>query len=491
MALVEGILGEFLPFCPYFLENLFRVAVFLAAFEEQLLQGVHLVDELLTHRLAQGVALASGEVGEQSRQQHDLLLINRDAVGVFQIHLHLRNVVGYRLAPLFAGDEVGNVVHRSRPVEGVHRYEVFEGRGLELAQIFLHIGRLELERSDCAAFAVKLIGFGVFEADVVDVDVFAGGELDIVERLFYYRKCLKPQEVHFYEAGVFDDAALILGYDQLVLLAVGALVDGGRNRHPVGYVVAADDDSAGMDARVAHISFESPRKFKHLLDQRLTDGQLMLELRHVLIAVFQRRFQLLAVNLGHVGRDERGQPVALAQRQLLDAGNVFDGQLSSHCAVSDDMGNLFFAVFPGDIAQNLFAAVVVEVDVDIWERDSVGIQEALEKEVIFYGVDLGYSEAVGHTASGCRSSAGADADAEFLAGRADEILHDEEVAREAHRLHYMELEHDSFFQLGRYLAIAFFSAFPGEFGQIVCLEFYAVELLVASEFVDLLPGIFG
>ena len=66
MALVEGIGGEFLPVLPNLVEFLFGMAVLLAAFIKKHLQLVHLLNLLLTHCLAQSVALAAGETGQLS-----------------------------------------------------------------------------------------------------------------------------------------------------------------------------------------------------------------------------------------------------------------------------------------------------------------------------------------------------------------------------------------------------------------------------------------
>ena len=130
MRLVERIGGEFLPVTPNLFEHLRVVAVLLAALDELGLQVVQLVLEFLTHRLTQRVRLAAGEVGQKTRQEHDLLLVDRDAVGVLQVLLHDGNVVHDGTAAVLTGDEVGNIVHRAGPVEGVHGDQVLEGRGL-------------------------------------------------------------------------------------------------------------------------------------------------------------------------------------------------------------------------------------------------------------------------------------------------------------------------------------------------------------------------
>ena len=61
MGLVEGVGGKLFPVFPNLVEHLLVMPVFLATLIEQRLQLVHLLDLLLTHRLAQGIALATGE----------------------------------------------------------------------------------------------------------------------------------------------------------------------------------------------------------------------------------------------------------------------------------------------------------------------------------------------------------------------------------------------------------------------------------------------
>ncbi len=142
--------------------------------------------------------------------------------------------------------------------------------------------------------------------------------------------------------------------------------------------------------------------------------------------------------------------------------------------------------------EHVGAAVIVKVNVDIGERDSVRVEESLEQKVIFDGIHLCDAEAICHHASGRRSTSGTHRDAQFAAGHIDEVLHDEEVARETHGLHDVELELYPLLQLGGQRgAIAAFRALVGEFRQVVGLELYAVELVISPEFVNLLLRVLG
>ena len=61
------------------------------------------------------------------------------------------------------------------------------------------------------------------------------------------------------------------------------------------------------------------------------------------------------------------------------------------------MGHVVGTIFLGHVLEHACAAVIVEVDVDIGEGDTVGIEKTLEQKVVFYGVDLCDTQAVGHT----------------------------------------------------------------------------------------------
>ena len=95
-----------------------------AAFHKFFFKLVHLAYHLLTHGLAQGVALAASETGKKTRKQHHLFLVDSDAVCVFEICLHLGDIILDFFLPLLAGDKLGYVVHRPGTIEGVHGYGV-------------------------------------------------------------------------------------------------------------------------------------------------------------------------------------------------------------------------------------------------------------------------------------------------------------------------------------------------------------------------------
>ena len=116
MRLVEGVGRKLLPVGPNLLEHLLVVTIRCTTCQELRLEFHQLRENLLTHRLTQCVGLASGEVSEQSREQHHLLLIDGDTVGVLQVLLHHRNIILDRLASVLSIDKVRNIIHWTRTI---------------------------------------------------------------------------------------------------------------------------------------------------------------------------------------------------------------------------------------------------------------------------------------------------------------------------------------------------------------------------------------
>ena len=116
VGLVECVLGELLPVFPYLVEGLFRMAVCHSAGHELVLQFVQDGNLLLAHRLAELVGLAFRETGQLLGEEHHLLLVDRDAVGVLEELLHLREIIFNALRSEFPVYEIWNILHRARTV---------------------------------------------------------------------------------------------------------------------------------------------------------------------------------------------------------------------------------------------------------------------------------------------------------------------------------------------------------------------------------------
>ena len=354
---------------------------------------------------------------------------------------------------------------------------------MQFPEVLLHTGRLELEGADGLSALVELVGQFIVDRDIVEVDHVARRLPDDLAGLFQLGESLQSEEVHFDETGRLNHMAVVLCHRHFLFREVG--VGSRRHRHPVVDGVAADDEAAGMDARPAHRSFQHlgildgvplPRVFADL--RLLQSGGTLDGIRQV---------HLHAV--GQTVRNRLAETVRHVQRQFFHTGNVPDGVLRRHGGISDDVCAVLVAVLVHDPLQHLTASVVIKVGVDIREVDTVGIEETFEQQVVFQRVNLRNSQTVGHYRSGGRAAPRSHHDTQLLAGGIDEVLHNEEVAGETHRLHHVQLESDVALHLvGQRVAIQFPGSVISQLCQIICLELNAVDFLVASQTPDdLLP----
>ena len=93
------------------------------------------------------------------------------------------------------------------------------------------------------------------------------------------------------------------------------------------------------------------------------------------------------------------------------------------------------------VVDDAVAPVLAEVDVEVRHRHALGVEEALEEQVVAQRIEVGDAERIGHERAGARAAPRAHRHAVGL-GPVDEVGDDEEVAREPH-LHdglHLELE---------------------------------------------------
>ena len=81
------------------------------------------------------------------------------------------------------------------------------------------------------------------------------------------------------------------------------------------------------------------------------------------------------------------------------ARGVARGRAREHLAEGDDLRHAVGAVLLGHVADHALAAAHGEVDVDIRHRHALGVEEALEQQVVAQRVDVGDLQAVGDDAS--------------------------------------------------------------------------------------------
>ena len=508
VGLVEGILGEFFPVFPNLVQHLFRVAILHSTRHKLVFQGVKYVYLFLSHCFAQLVRLTLGEVCKLLGKKHDLLLIDRDSIGVPEEFLHRRQVVLYGLDALLPVHEVRNVVHRARPVEGVHRNEVLEAFRVQLPQPVHHSRGFELEHADRVAASVEFVGLPVVYRNGLDVYVYSVSFLYKVQAFVNDGEGVQAQEVHLEHSHVFNIVAVELGGPEFLFLAVFIhcfLVFGEADGDVVHQVSAAYDGGAGVHTHLAYASFQFLGVFEHLLHQGVSVRVLEygLEFRHQPVAVLEGDlcihllqshleeflntlllsgivrivylydfaylpeafFQLVQLwiegifllhPLAQAVRDHFRETVGFLYAQVTDARHVLYGAFCRHRSEGDHPRDVVKAIV---VLHILVGRVeVLEVHVYIRHADTVRIEESLEQELVFDRVQIGDPEAVGDYGTGCGATARAHHRA-HCACRGNIVLNYEEVVREAHSANGLELEIDALALLvGKHFAVAYMRA---------------------------------
>ena len=437
---VEAVAGERFDVGEDLFGDLAADAFLLGAVDElDPLLGDELLD-LLAHGLAEDVRFAEREAGEVAGDLHDLFLIDGDAVGVAEDGFELRMEVLHDLAAVLAVDEVGDPVHRTRPVERDHRDDVLEDGRKELLQVPFHAVRFELEDTGRACFLEEAVGRLVLERDPIE-DVGRGGVLgetelprevlrfaeraDDPDRVLHDGEVLETEEVHLEKADLLDDAHLrrrgVLRHHTVAMSRDVLQGRVGDDR------ILGHDDAARVDGGVPRVAFEFLRGVDDLLRVR------------VLVVEFLQLGDLIdRFREGREHRDHLRDLVAERVGEAERAAGVADGRLGRHGPERDDLRDVVRAVPAPYVVEDVVPAVVGEVHVDVRHRDTLRIEEPLEEEIVLDRVEVRDAGEVGDERSRGRSAAGTDDDAVLL-GPVHEVLHDEEVRRETGRVDDAEL----------------------------------------------------
>ena len=215
MAAVERVVGRRLHQRPELVADARGRAARVAARDELRLQARHQVALLLADRGPQRVRLRAGEAGDVARDLHQLLLVERDAVGRLGDRAQAVVEVAHRGGVALAARVVRDEAHRPGPVEGDQRDDVVELGRAHLLQRLLHALGLELEHAHRLAAGQHVVGLGVVEREVREVDALAPGALDDRDRALEHVERAQSQEVHLQQADLLDRAHRVLR-DRLV-----------------------------------------------------------------------------------------------------------------------------------------------------------------------------------------------------------------------------------------------------------------------------------
>ena len=372
----------------------------------------HQGGDLLPHRLAQDVRLAPGEARDFAHHLQDLVLVHADAVRLLEDRLEDRVQVAHRHLAVLGAGEGGDVVHRAGPIEGHDGDQVADLVRLQAAKAAAHAVTFQLEDGRRLALPKHLEGLARLRVRVVggdDVQI----EIDPL-RLFENAQGAvddgevgEAQEVHLEHAGLFDGAHRPLGDEGVI--ALGAALQGNVFHKRV----AGDDNAGGVRGRVAGDAFETGGEVKDLRDARVAFGD------------FLQVGCFAGLGDGGAKGDGARDGVDLGEAQAHDAGDVAYRGAGGHRAEGNDLGDPVAAVLLLDVADDLLAAVVGKVHVDIRHADALLVQEALEHQAVGQRVDVADAQGVDDERTG-DGTTGHGENAVF-AGKADVVGDDEEV----------------------------------------------------------------
>ena len=203
-----------------------------------------------------------------------------------------------------------------------------------------------------------------------------------------------------------------------------------------------------MHTCATDVAFQHLTQTHHVADGRIVTLAGSSQLRDNLDTVLEVALQGLAILLGHTVGHQSSQPVGDRDRHLLDARHVLDNHLGSHGTIGDDVRNAVRTILVLHPLDDARTTVIVEVGIDIRQRDTVGVQETFEQQVVLDRVNLGDSQAISNRRTGSRTTTRAYRNAQFLTTGTDEVGHNQEVTRETHRLHDMQLKLDALPYIG-------------------------------------------
>ena len=384
VRLVESVAGEELHQVEDLGGFLFADSVLDCPRDERFALLRHDFGILLSHSLSKHVGLAHGEAGQHRGDTHDLFLIRDDTIGVLENRRELRQLVFDFGLPLLAGNVIidHSALERTGTIEGVQGNQVVQPFGLRLAQQFTHAGAFELEHAVGLAVAEQLKRFRVVQRNGVDIEIDRLGAADFVECVADQRERAEAEEVHLEEAHAFDLLHCPLR-DDFVLLA---LVE----RNELGQRPRRDHHAGGMHRRMTGHALEASR-----------DGEQLLDPLVLLLHLFQDGVFLERFGQRHIERrrDRLRHLVGIGVGDVHHPRHVADDGPGLHRPERDDLGDVFAAVLVRDVLDDLAAAALAEIDVDVGQRHPLGIEEALEDQIVLNRVDIGDPQAIRDEAS--------------------------------------------------------------------------------------------
>ena len=227
----------------------------------------------------------------------------------------------------------------------------------------------------------------------------------------------------------------------------------------------------------SHITFQHFGILQRISYQRVGRCLCRLQFRYVSDSIGKIQF-LIRDFVGN----QFGQTVGFRQGQLLYTGNVLDSQFGCHGTIRDDMRHLLLSVLYRYPTQHFTTPVIIEVHINIRQRNTVRIKETLKQQVILDRVYLRNTQTISHSRTGCRTTSRPHRNSQLRTGGIDKVLYNQEVTRETHRLHDVQLKHQTLFYFIRQrITVNPFGAVKCQFGEIVGFQLDTIKLFVTAQ----------
>ena len=341
-------------------------------------------------------------------------------------------------AAVLARAEARDVLHRPGPEHRVQRDQVLEAVRLGVLQHAAHAGAFELEHRLGAAFGEEPVDLRVVERQGLVREVALPGMAGDDEVLgeLEDRQRRQAEEVELDQADRLD----------VVLVELAHRAGAARlhvERAEVGDLARRDQDAAGVHADVAHQALG-------LLGEREQLGDLdFVPLALLDLGRFAARIDDAVV--GPLGRPlQRHRPARRRRHELGDRvdvavahaqhpADVAQRRLRRHRPEGGDLAHRVAPVLGLHVIDDAVAVGLAEVDVEVGHRHPLGIEEALEQQLVAERIDAGDVERVGDQRAGARAAPRAHRAAVRLRP-VDEVGDDQEVARKAHLQDRLDLE---------------------------------------------------
>ena len=349
-----------------------------------------------------------------------------------------------------------STLERPRPEQCDGGRDVLEAGRTHVLEQASKPGRLQLEHAVGVGRLKQPERGRVVPGDLGQVESKPPGQLQVPDRVLDDRQVSQAQEIHLQESYLLYGIHLVLSHHCPLFLSVLLATGDARLERDIALQrLGSDHDARSMCRCVADQALELACVPEQALERRvfLGGGQL----RDHLHRLVERHIELR--------RDQLGQPVDIAQRDIEGATHIADHRPGFHGAEGDDLGHVVLAVAAGHVLDHPVAVAIIEVDVDVGHRDPLAVEESLEDQAMLQRVQGRDPERVGDNAARGRPPTRPDCHAVLLRVL-DEVAHDQEVGGIAHVLDDAELHLKTVTHHRRHLRIADRQPLLGELSQI-------------------------